>query len=105
MTGPELVPALAAHRPAAPFAPSHRPKDYLESWRYHAMCSCGMTWSATAGRRAHHRRFGPLKADIARHTDRGHCVIVHILQEQAYNSRTVAVHIATALLSAFARIA
>jgi hypothetical protein len=99
VTSPHLVPD--DHSGWATI-PAH---DYGESWVLDAVCSCGMRWRTMAGRRAWTKRRGAVRADYDQHRRRGHCVHVRIVKHELHNSKMVAAHVVTFLLSALDHIA
>lgn len=111
MTSPHFIPDATHGRPL-PRYQSALPRafrepavgDYSESWVLDAVCSCGMVWHATARNRKK-RRIGEDRADIEAHRRRHHCVWVRSVKFELYNSKIVAAHIVTALLSALDQIA
>jgi hypothetical protein len=112
MTGSPLSPDEGRSRQFPRYRKSSSPSipvlhggDYGESWELRAVCDCGTRWDAMAGRRSASRRFGPIYADMERHVHAKHAVFIRSVRFQCYNSKLVATHIATALMSALDQIA
>lgn len=107
VTSPRLIPDDG--RIGKPLATAWRvipAHDYGEYWKLDAVCSCGMRWSALAGRRAASgRRVGGILAECEGHSRRHHCVRIHWTCDQWYNRKLVAQHVVTYLLSALDQIA
>lgn len=104
VTSPHLVPDEGRTR-LRPFqrhrhAPLLIPADYGECWQIRSVCSCGTVWDHMAGARKKDERFGPIEADIQQHRRRRHCVVVRETRYRIYNSRFVAIQVATYLLAA-----
>lgn len=79
--------------------------DYGESWAVDAVCSCGMRWHTMTGRRDKAKRKAAIEASVDAHRHRQHCVLLRETRYRLFNSKLVAMHVATYLLSALDQIA